>query len=325
MNWTCDETRRHLLRQQELSEAALDHLTQCAVCQEMMDLPSAIELDSGSSAGALDIGSLLSQTQLQLSQERGLHAWLRSRKTPFRIALGVGVALVPAAAQLALSRRTDLGDYPLSRLLLAVALYLVIVDFAAKTLLSPLYRPRSRWALWLAVIASFGLPMVVAALAPAYSQQLESHGPVQYSFLYQAWVCLRYGTLLSLPAVLLLFALDRQVAQGRRFPMLAAGLGGVAGNFALLLHCPNEQPTHQLLGHATVGLLLLACIGVGIVIARFRSRKTSATRRRMNSGNPPSQRPSPTKAPSPVSHNFMTDFNSQAPRDTWSLGAWPKS
>lgn len=274
MNWTCDETRRHLLRQQELSESALEHLTQCAVCQEMIDLPSAIELDSGSNAGALDIGSLLSQAQLQLSQERGLLAWLRSRKTPLRIALGVGVALVPAAAQLALSRRTDLGDYPLSRLMLTAALYVLIVDFAAKTLLSPLYRPRSRWALWLAVIASFSLPFVVAALAPAYAQP--SHAPIQHSVLYQAWVCLRYGTLLSLPAVLLLFALDRQLAQGRRFAMLAAGLGGVAGNFVLLLHCPNEQPTHQLLGHATVGLLLFVCIGIGIVIARVRARKASA-------------------------------------------------
>ena len=86
MNWTCDETRRHLLRQDELSAAALEHLARCAVCQEMMELPPAIELDSGSNAnaGALDFASLLSQTQLQLSQERGLLAGLRSRRTPLR-------------------------------------------------------------------------------------------------------------------------------------------------------------------------------------------------------------------------------------------------
>jgi hypothetical protein len=284
MNWTCDETRRHLLRQDELSEVALEHVAQCAVCQEMMELSTAIELDSGSSANAvaIDVTSLFGQTQLQLSRERGLLAWLRSRRTPLRIVLGVSVALVPAVAQLAFARRIDLVDYPLPRLLLAAALYLVIVDFATKTLFSPLYRPRSSWALWLAVFASFSLPFVVAALAPAYTQQLESPPAIQHSVLYQAWVCLRYGTLLSLPAVLLLFALDRQLAQGRRFPMLAAGLGGVAGNFALLLHCPNEQPTHQLLGHATVGLLLIVCIGIGIVMARIRARKTPATRRTAN-------------------------------------------
>jgi hypothetical protein len=284
MNWTCDETRRHLLRPNELSEAALEHVAQCAVCQEMMELSTAIELDSGSSANAvaIDVPSLFGQTQLQLTREQGPLAWLRSRRTPLRIVLGVSVALVPAVVQLAFARRIDLGDYPLPRLLLAAALYLVIVDFATKSLLSPLYRPRSSWALWLAAIASFSLPFVVAALAPAYAQQLESPAPLQRSVLYQAWVCLRYGTLLSLPAVLLLFALDRQLAQGRRFPMLAAGLGGVAGNFALLLHCPNEQPTHQLLGHATVGLLLLVCIGIGIVIPRVRARKAAATRRAAN-------------------------------------------
>jgi hypothetical protein len=51
-----------------------------------------------------------------------------------------------------------------------------------------------------------------------------------------------------------------------------------AGNLALLLHCPNGQPAHQLVGHTTVGLLLLVCIGVGIVIARVRSQKRAFRR-----------------------------------------------
>jgi hypothetical protein len=274
MNWTCDETRRQLLRQDELSEAALEHLAQCAVCQEMMDLRSAIELDSGSSAnaGILNIARLLSQTQLQLSQERGLLAWLRSRKTPLRLASGVSVALIPAAAQLAFSRRYDLGDYPLPRLLLAVALYLFVVVFATKTLLSPLYRPKSSWALRSAAALSFILPFVLAALAPAYAQQAASHVGIQHSFLYQAGACLRYGTLLSFPSVLLFVAMDRQLARGRLFLTLTACTGGLAGNFVLLLHCPNEQPAHQLLGHATVGLVLLVCFGAAILFTRFRAR-----------------------------------------------------
>ena len=274
MNWTCDETRRHLLRQDELSEAALEHLAHCAVCQEMMDLPTAIELESGSNAnsGALDVASLLSQTQLQLSRERGLLAWLRSRQTPLRAALAVSVALIPAAAQLAFSRRHDLGDYPLSRLLLAVVIYLAIVVFATRTLLSPLYRPKSSWALGSAAALAFTLPFILAALAPAYAQPA-SHVEIQHSFLYQAGVCLRYGTLLSLPAVLLFVAMDRQLARGRFFLTLTASIGGIAGNFALLLHCPNEQPAHQLVGHATVGLVLLICIGGAIGLSRMRSHR----------------------------------------------------
>ncbi len=276
MNWTCDETRRHLLRQDELSEAALEHLAQCAVCQEMIELPAANELESVSNAnaGAIDVASLLSQTQLQLSRERGLLAWLRSRQTPLRLALAVSVALLPAAAQLAFSRRHDLGDYPLPRLVLAVVMYLAIVVFATRTLLTPLYRPKSSRALASAAALAFCLPFILAALAPAYAQPA-SHVEIQRSFLYQAAVCLRYGTFLSLPCIVLFVAMDRQLARGRLFLTLAASIGGVTGNFALLLHCPNEQPAHQLLGHATVGLVLLVCIGAAIVFARFRSRSAS--------------------------------------------------
>ncbi len=185
----------------------------------------------------------------------------------------MSVALIPAAAQLAFSRRNDLGDYPLPRLLLAVVMYLAIVAFVTKTLLSPLYRPKSPRALVSAAALAFGLPFILAALAPAYAQQA-SHVEIQLSFLYQAGLCLRYGTLLSFPAVLLFVAMDRQLARGRLFLTLTASIGGVAGNFALLLHCPNEQPAHQLLGHATVGLVLLICIGAAIIFTRFRTRNT---------------------------------------------------
>ena len=275
MNWTCDETRRHLLRQESLSEAALEHLAQCAVCQEMMELPTAIELEpsTSESVGAIDVATLLSQTQLQLSRERGLLAWLRSRKTPVRVALGVSVALLPAAAQLAFSRRRDLGDYPLPWLLLAVAVYLAIVVFATKSVLAPLFRPKSSLALASTAALAFSLPFILAALAPIHAQPA-SHVEIQRSFLHHAAACLRYGTLLSFPAVLLFVAMDRQVARGRLFLILTASIGGIVGNFALLLHCPNGRLAHQLLGHATVGLVLLICIGAAIVYARVRARNT---------------------------------------------------
>jgi hypothetical protein len=273
MTWTCDETRRHLLRQDDLSEAALEHLAQCAVCQEMMELPTAIELapSTSESVGALDVATLLSQTQLQLSRERGLLAWLRSRKTPVRVALGVSVALLPPAAQLVFSRRRDLGDYPLPWLLLAVAVYLAIVVFATKCVLTPLFRPKSTRAFVPAAVLAFIFPFILAALGPEHAEAAP-HVEIQRSFLYHAVACLRYGTLLSLPAVLLFVAMDRQVARGRLFLILTASIGGIVGNFALLLHCPNGRLAHQLLGHATVGLVLLICIGAAIVFARLRSR-----------------------------------------------------
>jgi len=277
MNWTCDETRRHLLRQDELSEEALEHLTQCAVCQEMMELSTITDLDSISNDAAIDVANLLSHTRLELSREQGLLAWLRSRSTPLRLCLGVGVALLPAMAQLVFARRYDLSDYPLPRLFLVVATYLVIVAFSSNTLLSPLYRPQSPTALRSAVGLAFIVPFVFAAMAPAHVPATVVPVPadVHHALLYQAWICLRYGTLLSLPAVLLFVAMDRQLARGRFFLTLTACTGGIAGNFVLLLHCSNEQPAHQLLGHATVGLALLAGTGTVAMLARKRPRNAS--------------------------------------------------
>jgi hypothetical protein len=79
---------------------------------------------------------------------------------------------------------------------------------------------------------------------------------------------LGYGSLLALPIVALFIAMERQLGRGRLFLSLLAGLGGLVGNFALLLHCPNEQLYHLLLGHATVGLLLYVIVRAVMRLAR---------------------------------------------------------
>lgn len=274
MTWTCEQTRRHLQHQEIMSEAAMDHLARCPVCQEMTGLPAVDEPDSGatSNGGSLDISRLLDETQRQIQREKGVLAWLRSRPTSVQLGLGLGTALIPALAQLILARREDWGDYPLPRLLATATAYMLAVILGAKVLVSPLYRPRSVWALRVATVYAFCLPVIVAGLASAYSRHYEAGDHSADAALMHAWACLRYGTLLSLPAVLLFFAMDRQLAAGRRFLTLAAGLGGIAGNLVLLLHCSNEQLTHQLLGHAAVGLMLLVCMGVVIGLTRVRAK-----------------------------------------------------
>jgi len=62
--------------------------------------------------------------------------------------------------------------------------------------------------------------------------------------------------------VLVLRALDRTAHDSRPAGVLAAVTGGVAGNPALERHCPVTAPAHLLLGHATVGLMLVLAYGL---------------------------------------------------------------
>lgn len=280
MNWTCDDTRRRLSSAGEWSDAALEHLTACAVCREMADSVSAVE-QQGESRPALEplvLSKLLTRTERAIADERGLLAWLRSRSSAQRRLFGFCVALAPALAQLALARRCDLGSYPFPRLLLVFGLYAGALVLAERTILFPLHRPlRTRQRAAVTVLA-LALPFVVAASAPAYVDADALSTAAQGPFLYQAWICMRYGAMLSLPAIVLVLAMDRQPGRSRGLATALAGLGALIGNLTLLLHCPNEDPAHQWLGHAAIGLLLLLVLLPVFGLVRIWHRRSSAAR-----------------------------------------------
>ncbi len=273
MTWTCDRTRHSLRRQEDLPAEAIEHLAGCALCQELAELaPDAIAPESRAEPGsALDVAHLLAATQERLSTETGILAWLRCRSTGQQWMLGMLLALLPVILQWFFARRGDFGDYPLPRLLLLIVAYLAVIAVLARSILAPLYQPRSGWQSLVLAGLAFALPLLVAATAPAYAVEPGPLSPSGGLFLKQAGVCLRYGALLAIPSMVLLFAMDRQMARGHRFSMTTAALGGAVGDFVLLLHCSSEDPAHQLLGHATVGLALF--IVVGGVAAMRRGRK----------------------------------------------------
>ena len=259
MTWTCDRTRHSLRRQAELPVEAIEHLARCALCQELTDLaPEARGSLTHAEPSVLDMAQLLAATQQRLASERGAWAWLRSRSTSERWALGMVFALLPVMLQWFVARRADFGEYPLPRLSMLVAAYVVVIACAARSLLAPLHQPKAGWQNAVMAGLAFALPLLVAATAPAYALEPASSAVSNGLFLKQAGACLRYGALLAIPSVALLFVMDRQMASGRQFSTTAAAIGGAVGNFVLLLHCANEDPAHQLLGHASVGVLLLA-------------------------------------------------------------------
>ena len=260
MTWTCDRTRHSLRRQAELPAEAIEHLAQCALCQELTELTSDARGASHAESSASDVAHLLAATQQRLSSEQGVLAWLRCRSTSQRWALGMVFALLPVILQWFVARRADFGEYPMPRLLMLVTAYCVAIAVAARSVLAPLYRPKAHWQNAVIAGLAFALPLLVAATAPAYALEPASAVPSNGLFLKQAGACLRYGALLAIPSVALLFAMDRQLARGRQFSMTTAAIGGAIGNFVLLLHCANEDPAHQLFGHATVGLALFVAV-----------------------------------------------------------------
>lgn len=280
MKFTCDDTRKRLTSDGEWSDAALEHLATCAVCREMADSVSAVELLGGSRPPLepLALSHLMSRTERDIAKERGPFAWLRSRSSSQRMVVGFCVALAPAVAQLTLARRCDLGSYPLPRLLLVVALYAGALALAERTILLPLHRPLRLRKRWLVTVLALALPFVVAASAPAYVDPNAISTIAQGSLLRQAWICMRYGALLSLPAIILFFAMDRQLGRGRGFFTALAGLGALIGNLTLLLHCPIEEPAHQWVGHASIGLLLILVLAPLFWLIRIWHGRSSAPR-----------------------------------------------
>lgn len=274
MTRICDATSHQLHRGEPLSEAGLQHLAQCTLCQDIAEIVAADSPNSSEvPAQSYDVAELLQRTESVLAEERGILPWLRSRSLHLQLALAGGSGLVSVALQLALAPRSDLTIYPMPRLALLVAAHVIAFALAAKAFLHPLYRPKS--ARWEAVIASvaFILPVTALALVPAGAASGVVVGPLSPLFFHQAIVCLRHGALLALPTTLLLLAMRRQLAAERSHWLMVAGMGGLLGNLLLQLHCANPEPLHQLLGHATVGVVLFGCVAAFLALVRRGNRR----------------------------------------------------
>ena len=258
MNWTCNDTRHSMLRELELPEEAIEHLAICELCQQVSDV--ATVASQVNEEQPLDLEQLLSSTQYQLSREHGVVAWLRSRPLSLQFALGLCATFVPVGLQLVLARRADIVEFPLPRLLVFAIAYSMVIAYAAMTLLTPLYRTRVKEKVWFSALLAAAVPVLFVVtnqdIPPAAGTTLSA------ARLEEASHCLRYGVLLAIPGVALLFTMDRAGSRRRLTSLVLAALGGAVGNFVLLLHCANPSSLHQFLGHVLVGVVLLPLIGI---------------------------------------------------------------
>ena len=282
MIWSCEKTRDALLHGAMPSGAAVDeHVASCPGCAALLEKGGAIghtlaraSAPDGKPDGPASLDELFHAVESDLARERGLVAWMRSRPTPARIALGLALPLTMVLLHLALSRRADFFVYPIGRMLAELGLYSALAWAAARQLLRPVHlRSGQLVALGLAAAALL-VPVALALGAPAHEAHAASFAGVGADFWPRAFACFRFGAMLSIPVMVVLTWADRLEGRRAAFAALAAGMGGLVGNVVLHVHCPLTGLGHLLMGHATIGFALVPVI---LVITWWRRQRRPAS------------------------------------------------
>lgn len=236
------------------------------------DARSGGATNAGPPPSGARVDELWENVARSVADERGLRAWLRSRPTLLRVALVCGVLAAVVLAHLLWARRGDGFLVPGARLLLAAGAVVVAIAVCMRVVLAPLTRPFPRAAA-LGSTALLLLP-VLAALVPELRWGTADTEPAAAS-LAAAAGCFAYGGILVLGIGAALWCVDRGApVSGVRLVPAVVG-AGLTAHLVLQIHCANDNPTHLLLGHASVGvtwLLLLLGLRAARRLPRARSR-----------------------------------------------------
>jgi len=254
----CVDVREARLRGTALTQEAAEHAEHCPVC--------CADAADGVATSAEGLDDLFSGIEKRIGRERGITALLRSRSTPARLFIGaVWIAVLVTWCAVSMPR-TRFAPIPVERFVLVLTVLSVLGAVLLRAGLRPAQTPApSDRTVLLGVAAGLLFPVATAFL-PAGLHAFDHY--VQYTKTQATIGCFVIGAVTGALVVLLLRALDRTAHGTRGSSLLAAVTGGVAGNLALELHCPVTAPSHILLGHATVGLVLVLVYGLARQPAR---------------------------------------------------------
>lgn len=237
----CLEVEEARIRGEVLGEDARRHAEGCPVC-------------SAGGREPLPAGDWFTRVEADISGERGLVARLRALPTRMRLVLLLMVIVAIAGAMVGLAPRSRFAPFPLERMALVAPVLAVLAIALARLALRPLQEPAAsrRW-IAVALGMALGVP-VLFALLPTVPPLVAVPGiPPEVA----TRVCFAAGAMVGLLVLVALRALDRGSSPSFSL-LIAAGAGGVAASLALELHCPITAASHLLLGHASVGVVLVA-------------------------------------------------------------------
>ncbi len=258
----CDQIRDALLEGGAPDTAALErHLKSCEACRELLSAPRVIDSLRSESEG-VELSSLGAKVRQGIAQETGLVLRLKSLSTPRRWLLGLGLVVGLWLLEGTLLARADLHLVP-NGLLYPILLTLsALFAWTTWATLRPIYRAALPVSAEVALIAlCLVVPVVLAFMQPdtGHPEALKGTGA---EFFRHAAICLSHGLALAGLVWLALRALDRRALDAGATPWLAGGAGVVVATLALQLHCPIAVTGHWLLGHAGVGLAVVAALSI---------------------------------------------------------------
>lgn len=243
----CVDIKEAVLRGESLSWEAARHVAGCPVCSLALSEQRTTDSDE----------TLFTDIRRAIDAEHGVRAWLRSRPTNVRFALGAGWALTIVALVALLTPRTHYAPMPFAEVAVVLAVLSALGVVALRLVIHPLQVAEPSVG---AVAGCFAAVLVAPALlafAPVPAATLFDHY-TEFSPPQAAFGCFFIGVMTGILVVAGLRSLDRRTARSRTGVFVQAAAGGIAGNLALELHCPITRPSHIVLAHATVSLVLLA-------------------------------------------------------------------
>lgn len=200
-------------------------------------------------------------------------ARLRARSTRARRAIAIASFIALFGFAITQGARGDLALYPLPRLVLECAAYVVLLVlsiFAAVRSEALPALPRARVAL---LVALGVVAAVVLAVAPApHALPIHLVGRESDAFMGGGSPCMYVGLTLGLPVYVVLRLVDRGSPLAS---VLAASAAGLLANLVLQVHCPVTSVGHRLVGHASIGPILLVSLGVALALERLLGRSRS--------------------------------------------------
>ncbi|MFO0692272.1 MAG: hypothetical protein U0230_01830 [Polyangiales bacterium] len=241
-----------------------------------LDPALGAELDrarEGDAPGKDELDALFASIeQATRDADRSPRMRLRAAPTSVRRAIAIASFVAIAIFTYATAGRTDLALYPLGRFVAECLAYATLLGTSLALALRPQHVP----SLPRPVVSLFTAATLLATVALAVAPPPHHLPLFLVEGFHASWTdglpCLYIGLLLGLPVYFLARVLDRGTPLSS---VLAAASAGLMGNLALELHCPSVDARHRLVGHASVGFVFLACLGIAYLVERaIRRRRT---------------------------------------------------
>ena len=205
-----------------------------------------------------DTTNIWQRLEADLAQEQGAAAKARSLPTSGRIVLAMAAFILLELIVYFTTIRADWAVYPTVRFAAEATGLALLLGITTLFALRPLHKvllslgtTRMAWGV-------SSMAIIALALLPAahYAHEASLIGGLGNQFAQRAVACLLFGLVVSLPAMGMVWLLDRQPS----FRAPVATIGALVGNLALLLHCPIVHEEHRLAGHVTVLFVLFAAV-----------------------------------------------------------------